>query len=61
MLTQEEIELFKSDWLTFEQIQEISDSLKYIEKEGTIPEKEFWNLVNKDINDYILNKEKCIK
>jgi hypothetical protein len=61
MLTQLEIEELKNDGFTFEQIESIKVWLKNIDEWKTISEEDFWQIVKKDITNYFINKEKCIK
>ncbi len=63
MLTKEDIEWLKADWLSFEQIQELNKRLEKIDngKAVFLDEKEFWDWVYKQVNINIKNKEKCLK
>jgi len=61
MLTKEEIILLKKDWYTFEQIESIKKWFQDLKKWNIISEDNFWSLVKWDINNFIINKEKCIK
>ena len=52
MLEQETVDNLKKNWLTFEQINEISNRLSSIEngKAKFLNEEEFWNWVYEKIN-----------
>ncbi|MDD2870536.1 MAG: hypothetical protein PHS49_00970 [Candidatus Gracilibacteria bacterium] len=63
MLSKEAIEELKNDGLSFEEIKQISNTIESIEN-GTAEfykEEEFWELVKADMNNIMINREKCIK
>lgn len=63
MLSKEAIEELKNDWLSFEEIKQISNTIESIENWTAefYKEEEFWELVKADMNNIMINREKCIK
>lgn len=61
MLTKEEINKLKADWLSFEQVNELEKRLEEIDNWTAkfLSEDEFWSRVTNRINSKMKNK--CIK
>jgi phage pi2 protein 07 len=63
MLTQLEIEELKNDGFTFEDINSLSKRMESIDNGTAVfyEEEDFWSLVKSDMNEIIINREKCIR